>query len=217
MMEEEIQKENPEEEPEPWYKGPIRWILALFLILIILSWVIPEYAVKLDPNPERIPSISEVVPKDIVVENKTTNNYLELLEPNDPVIKRAADKIISLSECSSSKICQAKAIFYFIRDSFDYVSDPLQFEYVKSAKESLVSHNGDCDDSAVLAANLLQAIGIRTRFVFVPNHVYIEAYLPESLKRYKSEQDWVALDLTCKKCDFGELPWQTSSNKNYLE
>lgn len=212
------EKEPDHEEKEPWYKSPIRWVLAIFLILIITAWVIPNYAVRLDPNPSRIPSVSEVVPEDITAENKTTNDYLGLLNPNDPMIKRTADRMISLSGCSSNKVCQAKTIFYFIRDNFDYVSDPLKFEYVKSARESLVSHNGDCDDSSVLAANLLQSIGIRTRFVFVPGHVYIEAYLPEALKRYKSDQDWVPLDLTCKQCYFGAVSWQTAgSDKRYIE
>src|SRR3989338_8348813 len=107
-------QEQIEKQPEPWYKGPIKFILAIFLILIIVAWVIPRYAVKLDPNPKHIPSLSEVVPEDIVVENKTSNDYLALLNPNDPVIKRTADRIVSLSGCSSSKVCQAKTIFYFI-------------------------------------------------------------------------------------------------------
>ena len=53
-MEEEIIEES-----EPWYKTPIKWILSLFLILIILLWLIPAYAVKLDPSPNYIPKIDE--------------------------------------------------------------------------------------------------------------------------------------------------------------
>jgi transglutaminase-like putative cysteine protease len=82
------------------------------------------------------------------------------------------------------------------------------YDYVKSAQESLKTTGGDCDDASVLAANLLQAVGIRTRFVFIPGHVYIQAYLPDALKRYKTEDnDFVSLDLTCRSCSIGELPY----------
>ena len=208
--------ENTEEQPEPWHKGPIKWILSIFLLLLIVTLSIPYYSIKLDPNPNYIPEIDEVIPEDIELKNKTANNYLEMLEPYDPLIKRAADRIVSKSGCQT-KVCSTKATFYFVRDKFDYVNDPLRFEYLKSARESLVTQNGDCDDAAILAANLLQSIGIRTRFVFIPGHVYIEAHLPEALRRYKSGQDWVPLDLTCRYCEFGEVSWKTPAEKSYLE
>ena len=43
-------------EPELWYKGPIKWILAVFLVLILVLMIVPRYAVKLDPEPRNIPS-----------------------------------------------------------------------------------------------------------------------------------------------------------------
>jgi len=196
--------EEFEEDIEPWWKGPIRYILGVVLILLLVLWFFPMQAIKLDPEPRNIPSINEVIPSKIEYEHvDVKGNYLKLLEPNDPVIKGVADKIVA-SSCSGSRVCYTKAIYYFVRDNFQYVSDPLTYEYVKGAKESLVSGVGDCDDASVLAANLLQAVGIRTRFVFVPGHVYVEARLPEALKRYKVD-DWVGLDLTCKNCEFGEV------------
>jgi len=206
--------EPPEEPPEPWWKGPIRYILGLFLILLLVLWFFPSRAVKLDPEPKYIPSIQEVIPDNIPFQNSTPkiltrSDYLKLLTPNDPIVKQTADKIVTLS-CDGDKICHAKAIYYFVRDNFQYVSDPTQYEYVKTPQESLKAGGGDCDDASVLAANLLQAVGIRTRFVFIPGHVYIQAFLPDALKRYRAEDEfYVSLDLTCNSCDFGELPYST--------
>ncbi len=204
------------EEKEPLWKRPLIIIISLFLALMIISISIPYYSVKLDPEPKYIALISEVVNDDIVVEDKITNDYSALVRPNDAVIKRTADKIVSLSGCGSNKICQAKAIFYFVRDRFDYVSDPVGHEYVKSARETLVSGNGDCDDASVLLVNLLEAIGIRTRFVFVTGHVYVQAYMPDALRKYK-EEEWVNLDATCEYCEFGDVSYKSSDKvKRYL-
>ena len=90
------------EEKEPFWKRPLVIIIGLFLILIIITMSIPYYSVRLDPEPKYIALINEVVNGEIVLENKTTNNYLELVKPNDVVIKRIADKIIALSSCGSN-------------------------------------------------------------------------------------------------------------------
>jgi transglutaminase-like putative cysteine protease len=108
-------------------------------------------------------------------------------------------------------------LFYFVRDNFEYVSDPTAYEYVKTAKESLISGGGDCDDASVLLANLLDAIGIRSRFVFVPGHVYLQANMPDVLNKYKVEGDMVNLDATCSYCEFGEMSWKNADKeKSYL-
>ncbi len=203
---------------EPWYKGPIKWIISLFLILIILLWFIPYYGVKLDPNPSYIPTIDEVVTSKIIVNETHYNSIsLEMINGHDPVIKEIADKIVVKACNRGGKICHAKALFYFVRNNFEYISDPTAYEYIKTAKESLVSGGGDCDDSSVLLANLLDAVGINVRFVFIPRHVYIQAYLPEALNKYKTQDGWVVLDATCKNCDFGEQPYQNQNKrKTYL-
>src|SRR3989338_2353960 len=195
--------------------------LLLFLlayILLLVVWYIAIYGAKIDPEPKRIPTIEEVVPANIIIENQseTKDDFLAYLTPNDPVIKQTADKIAAIS-CDSSKICQAKAIFYFVRDNFNYVSDPFAYEYIKTAKESLVTGSGDCDDASILLANLLEAVGIRARFVFIPNHVYVQASIPEAAKRYKTEQNWINLDATCHNCKFGEIPIENEvKNKEYI-
>ena len=49
-----------EDEEEPVWRGPIKLILAAFLILLISVMVIPYYSVKMDPSPKYIPTIEEV-------------------------------------------------------------------------------------------------------------------------------------------------------------
>lgn len=207
------------EEPEPWYKGPIKWILSLILILLMLLWIIPSYGVKLDPSPSYIPSIPETFQGLNETGNSDEKNfdYLKLIEPSNPLIKQTANSIVSLSGCKDSKTCNAKAVFYFVQKNINYVNDPVRSEYLSSALETLQTQAGDCDDSSILLSNLLQAIGIKTRLVFITSHVYVQAYLPEALKKYKSEDDWVSLDATCSSCEFGEVPYTTSNKeKSYL-
>jgi len=201
--------EEPEEkgEEKSWLR-PLKYILAIAIILIIIIMAIPYYAVKLDPEPKNIPTIDEIILPNLEAENRTDvtakNDFYRLVNGNDQEIKIMADKIVSYG-CDSSRICQAKAIYYFVRNNLIYISDP-PYEYVKGPKETLLTKGGDCDDHAVLLANLMEAIGIETEFVFTENHVYNRIYLPESLNKYKIKgTGWVNLDATCKICDFGEI------------
>lgn len=203
-------------EPRDW--GPIKYIIAVFILLLIVLMTIPYYSIKLNPSPKYIPKISEVVPSNFEVNatNIDRTNYLSFIQPNDAVVKQTADKLISLSGCGSNRVCQSKAVYSFVKQNFEYVSDPLKYEYIKTARESLYFQNGDCDDASVLAANLLQAVGIRTRFVFVPSHVYVQAYLPDAPGNLE-EDGWVNMDLTCEYCDFGEVAYKyKDSEKRYL-
>jgi len=211
------------EEEEPWYREPLRFIMALFLLFIIVMWMFSYYAGKIDPNPKRIPAINEVFVQNFEVDLSkegeviSRRDYKNLIKPSDPVIKQTADKIVSIS-CEGSQVCQAKAIFYFVRDNFQYVPDPNTLEYVKGARESLVTGTLDCEDGAILLSSLLEAIGIQTRFVFIPKHAYVDMWLPKAAKRYKQKDNWISLDVTCKNCDFGEIPSKSIDQvKSYLD
>jgi len=199
--------ENSKEEQEPWYKGPIRIILTIFLLLIITLWTYAYYGIKLDPNPTRIPSINDVVP---YYELNTTQSklnredYTQLVNPSDPIIKQTADKIASIS-CDGNRICQAKAIYYFIRDNYEYIADPVGQEYIEDPKEFIKIGGGDCESGSISLSALLESIGIVTEFVFIPGHAFLKIKLPEASKRYKIN-DWIYLDWTCKNCGFGEVP-----------
>ncbi|MFH1642195.1 MAG: transglutaminase-like domain-containing protein [Nanoarchaeota archaeon] len=195
-----------DEEEELWWKGPIKIILAVFLLLIIITWTFAVYAGKINPSPSVIPTITEVVPY-IELNNISykinRNDYYTLIYPMEPVIKQTADRIATFS-CDSNRICQAKALYYFVRNNYEYVSDPVQNEYIKDPKEFLSIGSGDCEDGAIALANLMEAIGISAEFVFIPSHALIRIKLPEASKRYKIN-GFVYLDWTCKNCEFGEV------------
>ena len=147
----------------------------------------------------------------------TPADYRYFLNASDPVIKETADKIVLLSGCKDSKICNAKAIYYFVRDNMRYVSDPTTYEYVKTPREALRTRIGDCDDAAVILSNLFQAIGIPTRFVFIPQHVYVQLKIPEAPKKYQ-DGGWINADPTCKSCEFGGIPWKSAQQERlYIE
>lgn len=97
---------------------------------------------------------------------------------------------------------EAAAIHTFVRDRIRYVRDPVDLEKIAGPMETLATGQGDCDDKAVLAAALLQAIGHPARFVAVGfdgeplSHVLVETYIANR---------WVPLELT-EALPFGEYP-----------
>jgi|ETN02SMinimDraft_4_1059925.scaffolds.fasta_scaffold72523_2 hypothetical protein len=196
-------------EEDRWYKGPLKIILGIGLGILVIMMIVPLYAVKLDPSPQGVPTLSDVVGEDfdggnVSIYGGNYGEYVTLVDGSDARVKLVADKIVGRSCESGQRVCFAKALFYFVRDEFDYVNDPLAYDYVKSAPLSLESTIGDCDDSSILIANFLDSIGIESRFVFVSGHVWVQAKIPEALDRYK-EDGWINLDGTCQYCEFGEI------------
>lgn len=213
MEKEQIGEGIEEIEQEPWYKGPIKYIMMVFLLLLIVLWYFPKESIRLDPEPSRIPSIEEVLPVGFELENRTIegNDLYAYIKPNDPVIKQIANKISTLA-CDGNQVCQSKAIYYFVRDNIEYVADPLGLEYFEDPKELLITKGGDCESGTILLASLLGAIGLDYELVFIPRHVFLKIRLDKALKRYKID-DFVYLDWTCETCGFGELPL---SDKRYI-
>ena len=199
--------ENAEEiEKEPWYRGPIKYILGVFLVLIIILMIIPSGVIKISPEPKNIPTLGEVLPPNIQLSNNTPQEYNKLVNPTDPIIKQIADKIAA-SSCAFSRVCQAKALYYFVRDNIKYVSDPIGEEYLEDPKEVLSTAAADCESGAILLAALEEAIGIDAQLVFIPKHAFVRINLPEARAKHKMEEDYVYLDWTCADCDFGEIPY----------
>jgi len=216
----EIHEEVVEEEfrdKEPWYKGPLKIIVGLFLLLLIILWVVPHYGIKQNPEPSHIPALAELnIPEMQIpeIDSSDIRNYVQII----PEIKQLADKIVTLSCQETHKICNAKAIFYFVQKNFNYVNDPLAFEYYKTPQESFLSQNGDCDDASILLASLLQSIGFQTRFVQVPRHIFVQVKIPEAVSSYKTDENWINLDPTCNSCEFGEIHYSyANSHRSYLE
>jgi hypothetical protein len=215
---EKISKEDADER-----RNPFAYLIVLILILIIIMMAVPYYGVKLDPAPKALPQLSEVMPYHVEelarempgIQSGMRSDFLNLLFPEHQSIRNMAAKIATFS-CQQSDICYAKAQFYFVRDNFEYVSDPPN-EYLESPFDTLQTEGADCDGLSILLANLEMAIGIPTRFAFIPGHSYVQVKIEDAPKKYKEADGWISLDPTCKHCEFGEVPYSTMNrNKEYL-
>lgn len=187
--------------------NPAAIFIGLVLVLLIIMMVIPYYGIKLDPEPKNIPSISKLNIKENIninnsIRKSARTDFKKLINPNNPSIKQIANKIATDS-CQSNKICHAKAMFYFVKNNIQYVSDPPN-EYLASAFETLQTAAGDCDDYSILLASLTTAVGIPTRLTFIPNHVFVQIKLDSARNKYKQPDGWITLDATCQSCKFGE-------------
>ncbi|MBU0980223.1 MAG: transglutaminase family protein [Nanoarchaeota archaeon] len=205
MKQKFIEEQEDIEEPR---KSPIWYIIGPILALLVILMVFPPYAIKLDPQPKDIPSLPEALPAQIYTMNvtqarHTTADLGKFDFSSDTIVKQVADKVAAKS-CPSSKLCQAKALFYFTRDNIKYISDPK--EYVKSPHETLLTGGGDCDDMAVLLLNLEKAIGVEAIYARSPNHLFVEIRIEDAPKGYQRD-GWIPLDPTCKSCGFGETPY----------
>ncbi|MEM4244700.1 MAG: transglutaminase-like domain-containing protein [Candidatus Nanoarchaeia archaeon] len=198
IVEEEVKKRSP-----LWY------IVAAFLVLMVVVWIVPYYGLRSDPKPSNIP------PLDSVLADAPQGNYsFRLQSISDvrslqvsPFMKHVSGKVAS--SCSEvSDVCYSKAFFYFVRDNIVYVPDP-KIDYVESPEAVLLAGSSDCDGQAVLLAMLLKSVGITSRIALTYDHSYVQVYLPGAISSYKSEDDWVFVDPTCKNCRFGQVTFSS--------
>lgn len=215
-------KQEPEEElEEQSWKKPLKIILALALALLLIVTIVPFYSVKLDPSPERIPTIEEVLPGNFEVSSQSVRinssyDLRQFVTPYDPNVKYVANKVSTLA-CEGNIVCQSKALYYFVRDNLDYVGDPQGFEYVEPNIEMIASGGGDCESGSLVLASMQEAIGVDAQLVFVANHAFVRVKLEDAPSKYKKD-NWIYLDWTCKDCVFGEIPWENwEKHHSYLE
>lgn len=211
-------------EEEGKRRSPLIYILVIFLILLIVLMAVPYYAVRLDPRPSTIISLDEALQGENLdygaVDHKivSRSDFRRFITPEDQTVRDIAVKIVS-NACKNVRekdVCNSKAIYLFVRDNIEYVSDPNKFEYGETVQEVLKTGGSDCDGLSTTMASLLEAVGVDVRLVFIPGHVYVQAKLPGAMQSYKDDGDYVSLDATCKSCDFGEIPYADNFNKEYL-
>ncbi|MBI5881105.1 transglutaminase domain-containing protein [archaeon] len=204
-------------------RNPFSYLLVLVLVLLIILMVVPFYGIKLDPAPRNIPAFSSVAPQDLAGLSKefpglpsdSRSNFLKQLVPDNQAVRNMAARIATAS-CRESDVCYAKALFYFVRDNIQYVGDPPN-DYLESPFETLYTKGADCDGMAILLANLEMAVGIPTRFAFIPGHVYVQVKIDSAPNKYKENDGWISLDPTCSTCEFGEVPYSTmNKQKEFL-
>ncbi|MFH1064306.1 MAG: transglutaminase-like domain-containing protein [Candidatus Woesearchaeota archaeon] len=200
-------------------RNPFSYLLALMLILIMIMVLVPYYGIKLDPEPKNIPRLEEVIPSDIdqlaasidSIPSAERANLRNLMLPTNDGIRKTAKRIIT-SSCDENELCYAKALFYFVRDNLYYVGDPPN-EFYENPFETMQTKGADCDGLSILLANLESAVGIPTRFAFIPGHVYIQIKVDSAPKKYKEADDWISLDPSCSDCEFGEVPYSTENRR----
>ena len=114
------------------------------------------------------------------------------------------DKALSLIKGVGAKDWwgQVEQCHAWVRDTVQYVRDPVDVELVQAPEATLRIMAGDCDDQSTLLCALLESIGHPTRFVaigFAPSafeHVYCETMIGRS---------WVACETT-EPWDVGQEP-----------
>ena len=197
----EIIRQTIDDDPEAQNKSPLKTILGIFLVFLIIIMIVPHYGIKHNPEPKTI--IDYKLAKDS--SNGSLKSMYDVYKyPVSSDIKNAANNIVASGCNSGIKICQIKALYYFVRDKIDYVSDPWYKEYVQTPEATLFSKAGDCEDKAVLLVEILKAIGVKAEIVTKPGHAFNRIYYPDAPKKYLKD-DWIYVDSTCQNCAFGEL------------
>ena len=202
---EAINDYDPANEPKKISPAPLFYIVAFFIGLSLILMVIPHYNITSDAEPRTVPSREELItgemPDNIT---RPDNGDIRLyMDTTSPLIKQTSIRVATAG-CNRETICQAKAIFYFVRDNFKYVGEIDQ--YTQTPTEMLYNGGGDCKDFSVLLASMQRAIGVPVRFVFVPGHVYVQIYIQDAPRKYKTTDGWIPLEATCSDCGFGEIP-----------
>jgi transglutaminase-like putative cysteine protease len=210
-----IDNEIDEIDNNGFKKTPLYYILVFFVIFILILWIIPSYSLKKYQNPKNIPSLSSFKISSL---NYTRYNFTNINDiykvVNNPDIKDISNSIAVQSCDNGNRLCYAKSLYYFVRDNIKYINDPVNEEYIENPLQVLASQGADCESGAALLVSMLRSIGIPAEFVFIPNHAFVKAILPEAPRTYKRNGNIVYLEWTCKSCKFGEIPL---SDQRYLE
>jgi len=97
-------------------------------------------------------------------------------------VRRLAERIVQALP-QKNVIAEARAIHEYVRDNIRYTHDIRDVETLAPPDQTILRGVGDCDDKALLAAALLEALGHPVRFVAVGRrmfdyqHVLIEVQL----------------------------------------
>ena len=186
-------------------KNPYYTLLALITAVTLFLLSIQAYFYLIHPEPVNIPILQDIS-QFLNIARKPFSSHgpddvRQVVEESQPDIKQIANFIVARSCDEFDRVCQSKALYYFVRDQIRYVPDEKFHDELENPLTVLRTGGADCEDMAVLLIALEKAIGNEVRLVFVPGHAYAQIRIPG----YKSEQ-WINLEGTCKDCQFGELP-----------
>ncbi len=197
----------------PKKRHPIYGVIALLAAVALFLLSLQGYFYIIHPQPVDIPNLEEVSVfiHEEVFEPFSSHRPEEVKEVITEVrdtIKKIANYIAVQSCRKADRVCQSRALFYFVRDNIDYVPDERFHDQLENPLTVLKTGGADCEDMAVLLIALQKAIGNEVRLVFVPGHAYAQIRIPD----YKGD-NWINLEATCETCQFGELPNDTAIQK----
>ncbi len=176
-------------------------VVALGLILLSIQ----AYFYLIRPEPVNIPTLDDVrvfleLGLEAPFSSHDPEEVREVVESIRQNIKPVANFIAAESCGESDRLCQSKALFYFVRDEIQYVADEQFHDQLENPLTVLKTGGADCEDMSVLLIALQKAIGNQTNLVFVPGHAFAQVSIPD----YKNGE-WIHMDATCDSCQFGEL------------
>ena len=94
--------------------------------------------------------------------------------------------------------------------SMDYVTDPTsmgQGEYPRFPVETLMEGGGDCEDTSILAASLLESMGYNVSLLRLPNHMAVGLEVNATGAYWTVDgADYYYLETTSQGWDVGEVP-----------
>lgn len=101
----------------------------------------------------------------------TLEEYPPYVTYSDPTVKEISKVLIKNKRTKEES---ARAILKFVHEHIMSDGKPEEItnlEYVKFPVETLVERNGDCEDTAILAAALMKAAGIDVVLLYLPKHM----------------------------------------------
>jgi hypothetical protein len=101
--------------------------------------------------------------------------YISKIDTSNIDLRAYANSIIKDSP-PNDKEAQINAIYRYIVENYNYLSDPTGVELIQSPQETMQIMGGDCEDLAILLNSLLENIGIKTYLVLTDTHAYSLAY-----------------------------------------
>ena len=210
--------ENDFEPIEHKKRNPFYSFLALFIAIALFFLSIQGYFYLMHPETVNIPVLEDIqqfLPSDLnepFGSHRSSEVKIVINDTRDS-IKQVANYIAAKSCKKADRVCQSKALFYFVRDNIQYVSDDQFHDQLENPLVTLKTGGADCEDMAVLTLALEKAIGNEAQLVFIPGHAYAQISIP----KYKGGK-WINLEATCKTCMFSELPDSSAlSKKTYYE
>ncbi|MFH1012669.1 MAG: transglutaminase-like domain-containing protein [Candidatus Peregrinibacteria bacterium] len=207
----------PYESILPQKRNPFYVFLAFVAVIALLALSMEGYFYLIHPEPHRIVALEEVqtfLPQNLK-QPFTSYGPQEVdraWQESQTVLKQVANYVAAQSCKKADRVCQSRALFYFVRDGIRYVPDSRFHDQLENPLVTLKTGGADCEDMAVLLAGLQKAIGNEARLVAIPSHVYVQIKIPD----YKDK--WQSLEATCKTCRFNELPADIAlERKNFHE